>query len=523
MLSKEFTKSVENNKADEGVRLNAAPSLVGNLASQDVISPPGQTQLLEGTLLRGIAWTGAVKWVAQLLSWASTLIVARLLTPDDYGLVGMAIVYLGLVAMVNEFGLGSAIVALHELDGPEVAQINSLSVLLGLAGFALSCFVSIPLARFYGAPQLARLVTVMSLTFIIMSFKSVPYSILQRELKFRLTAQLEGVQVLCHSLSTVLFALIGYGYWSLAFGSLVGAVAGTIPVCVLCRPGFALPRLRSLKKAMTFSRHVVVARIAWYIQTNADFLVAGRVLGKAALGAYTFAWTLASLPIEKITGIVSQVTFPFFSAVQNSHASLRHYLLKLTEGLALLTFPVACGLALAAREFVLLVLGEKWSGVVVPLQILAAYATLRAITPLLAQILFVTGESRFVMKLNLAGSVVLPVGFLVGSRWGTTGIALAWILLHPFISVVAYRRVFRKIGLSFREYVYCLWPAVSAGTIMIFIVLLIEHFAPASWHLGIRLGLEILGGIGSYGLALRLLHPSRLQACLQLIQKARQS
>jgi PST family polysaccharide transporter len=363
----------------------------------------------------------------------------------------------------------------------------------------------------------------MSLTFIIMSFKSVPYSILQRDLKFRLTAQLEGVQVLCHSLSTVLFALIGYGYWSLAFGSLVGAVAGAIPVCVLCRPGFALPRLHSLKKAMTFSRHVVVARIAWYIQTNADFLVAGRVLGKAALGAYTFAWTLASLPIEKITAIVSQVTFPFFSAVQNSHASLRHYLLKLTEGLALLTFPVACGLALVAREFVLLVLGEKWSGVVVPLQILAAYATLRAITPLLAQILFVTGESRFVMKLTLVGSVVLPVGFLVGSRWGTAGIALAWILLHPFISVAAYRRVFRKIGLSFREYVYCLWPAVSAGTMMIFIVLVIEHFAPDSWHLGIRLVLEILGGVGSYGLALRLLHRSRLQACLQLIQKARQS
>src|SRR2546425_8629430 len=110
---------------------------------------------------------------------------------------------------------------------------------------------------------------------------------------------------------------------------------------------------------MTFSRHIIVGRLAWYVYSNADFLVAGRILGKVALGLYEVGWNLANVPIEKITSLVGQVTPAVFSAVQRDHAALRRYLLRVTEGLALITFPASLGLALVAPDFVLLTLGRS--------------------------------------------------------------------------------------------------------------------------------------------------------------------
>src|SRR5439155_593304 len=116
--------------------------------------------------------------------------------------------------------------------------------------------------------------------------------------------------------------------------------------------------------------------LGWYVSANTDFLVAGRILGKTALGFYNVAWTLASVPVDKVAALVGQVTPAFFSAVQTDRPAMRRYLLRITEGIALITFPVSLGLVLVARDFVLVVLGSKWEGTIAPLRLLAAYATL---------------------------------------------------------------------------------------------------------------------------------------------------
>src|SRR5207247_10756895 len=135
------------------------------------------------SLIRGSAWTGGAKWASQLLTWASTLIVARLLTPEDYGLVGMAWVYLGVITLLSEFGLGTTVVTLRDLGGSEVAQLNGLSLLIGVGSFVISCGAAIPLGRFFHAPQLPAVVVAMSVAFVITAFKTVPFALLQREMQ----------------------------------------------------------------------------------------------------------------------------------------------------------------------------------------------------------------------------------------------------------------------------------------------------------------------------------------------------
>ena len=499
------------------------------MTSQPIPAPPtsepgADVRELDRSLIRGIAWTGGAKWASQLLTWASTLIVARLLTPEDYGLVGMAWVYLGVITLLSEFGLGTTVVTLRDLGESEVAQLNGLSLLIGVGSFVISCGAAIPLGRFFHAPQLPAVVVAMSVAFVITAFKTVPFALLQREMRFRTLALIETWRAAVLAVSMIACAALGLRYWTLVIGGLLSSALSTAATVALRRPRFAWPHRQSLTHAMTFSRHIIVGRLAWYVYSNADFLVAGRILGKVALGLYEVGWNLANVPIEKITSLVGQVTPAVFSAVQRDHAALRRYLLRVTEGLALITFPASLGLALVAPDFVLLTLGDKWQGAIAPLQLLALSTGFRAVTPLLPQVLNVVGETRLSMQYGLLCVTVLPTGFyLLGARWGTVGLALVWVVVFPLLVLPAYRRVLQVIELSSGEYLRALWPAASASLIMGAAVVAVERAAGAA-QVSRVLGFSAQVAVGAiaYTLVCAALHRERIAAFFQLLRAMRQ-
>jgi len=481
-----------------------------------------EARALDRSLVRSVAWTAAAKWASQGLAWVSWLIVARLLTPEDYGLVGMAAIYLGLITLVSEFGLGTAVLAVRELSGAQIGQLNGLAVLLGLAGLLASCAVAIPLGRFFHAPQLPLVVVAMSATFVITSFKTVPFALLQRDLRFKSLALIDFGQALVLAISMIGFAVAGFRYWTLVCGGVLSALITTGAVLRLRPLPFAWPRPKSLKPAITLSSNVLISRLCWYVSANADFLVAGRILGKAALGFYNVGWTLASVPPDKVTALIGQVTPAFFTAVQKDPPAIRRYLLRITEGVALITFPVSLGLALVARDFVLAVLGPKWEGTVAPLQVLAAYAAFRSITPLLGQVLQSIRDTKFPMWTMVAAAVVMPMSFYFsGQRWGTVGLAMAWVLVDPFFALALYWRIFSKIELSPRAYLGALWPALSGSALMAAAVLAVRVFGGSEWTPGLRLATQIGAGVISYGLACVILHRERFKAFRELVLAAR--
>ncbi len=208
---------------------------------------------IDSRFVRSIAWTGGVKWISQILRWVATIVVARLLTPEDYGLVGMAGIYLGLAQLINEFGLGVAIVSMRELTEEQVAQLNSCSVALGVIIFCFSCLMAFPLALFFGAPELRQVIGVMSIAFVIKAFETIPNSVLQKELRFKLLAMIEGCEALILSLSMMIFALLGLGYWTLVLGWIMSATVKSSLALAWKAHRFALPRIHTIKNTMTFS------------------------------------------------------------------------------------------------------------------------------------------------------------------------------------------------------------------------------------------------------------------------------
>ena len=483
-------------------------------------APPSHVHL-DGTLVRGLAWTAGMKWGAQVFSWVSTLIVARLLNPDDYGVVGMATVYLGFANLISEFGVGTTVITLRDLTEENIAQLNGFSVLLGLAGFVLSCIAAVPLGVFFKSPRLPWVVVAMSTTFIISSFQSVPAALLQKDLEFKLISVIDGVKAFAMAVIAVVFAIAGFRYWTLVIAGISSAVVGTALVLSKRRHRFALPRPSTLSHVLRFSWHVIIGRVSWYTYSNSDFVVSGRILGQQALGSYTVAWNLATVPVEKITGILNSVTPALYSAVQKDRPALRRYMLTLLEGIGLITLPLSVGVGLVSREFVLVFLGQKWEAAIAPLMFLAFYASIRSLSPIIWAVLNVVGDSAYNMWSAIIMAIVLPTAFVVGSHWGNAGIAAAWMIGFPLVAVPVMARVFRRVELQWSEFFRVMAPSVTGCAMMAVAVLGLKSILPVHFSLPLRLGLLILAGAVAYIVIAGGLSYSRRHALMRAINLLR--
>ena len=477
---------------------------------------------LDRSMVRAVAWNAAAKWVTQALSWASTIIVARLLTPSDYGLVGMAGVYLSLAALIGQAGIGDAILALRDLTRRQIAELNTVALLIGAALVGVSYGVAGPLATFFSSPQLRLVVIVAGSTYIINSLQVVPSALLQKELRFKLLSILESVRTLIQVLVTIGLALLGFGYWSLVYGTVVGSVATTL-LMLFARPHpFAWPTFRALGRELRFSGHLMISGAAWYLYTEADFLVAGRVLGAAPLGDYTVAWNISSAPIEKIGNLITRVTPAFFAAVKHDLPELRRYVLRLTEILSYVTVPASIGIALLADLIVPVVLGPKWMGVIGPLRLLGIFVAYRSLNTIITKVLTVVGDTSFVMWTTFAAAVIMPVSFFVGSRWGTNGIAAAWVVMYPVITIPVYWRMFRRIGMTAGEYFSSVLPAVHASLLMAAVVLF-SRWTSSALSSPLRLVLLVIVGVLTYGAALLLFYRQRVTRIVEAVRELRKT
>lgn len=475
---------------------------------------------LDRSLVRGIAWTGGGKWLTQILSWIATPIVAGLLSPADYGVASMAMVYIGLVQLVTEFGLGAAIVQRRDIDADQVARVGGLSVLLGAFFFVVSIALAPSIAGFFGNPEVQPVIVVLSLLFLTSSVQAIPRALLARDLAFRQLATLDAIEALATIGVTLPLAALGFRHWALVLGGVTGRMASTLLALHWRRHRLSWPtRFETIAPQVAFGSHVVISSIAWYAFLNADIAVVGRRLGTAALGAYSISVALASIPVDRLSALISRATPAILARVQDDRGLLRRYVLALTEGTSLLTFPAAVGLALVAPEFVLVVLGEEWRAAITPLRLLALAAVFRSLTPLLSQVLYAAGESQRNMRATIASALILVPLFYMGSHRGLAGVAMVWLVAYPVVvAAFSMRYAFAACDLGVGPYLASLWPAGSATLIMAVVVLAADRLAPDEWPLEARLATKCVVGAVTYGAAVWYLHGARLRRSLAMVR-----
>lgn len=476
---------------------------------------------LDRSMASAVAWSALARWTSQILSWASTIVVARLLTPYDYGLVGMAGLYLGLATLVSQVGIGDAIIAFRDLTRRQIAELNTVALFIGVALVGVSCLLARPVAHFFSAPPLLAIVMVAGSTYLFSALQVVPRALLRKELRFKLLASIDMGRALCQISVTILLAWFHFGYWALIHGTIASSIVGTILILCAKRHGFASPGWNNLRRELKFSGNVMVSGIGWYVYDNADFGIAGRVLGEVPLGNYTVAWTIASAPVEKIATLVTGVSPAFFSAVQTSKDELRRYFLRLTEILSLVTVPASLGLALTANDLVPVLLGPKWHAAAGPLSLLGVFIAVRSVSTVLPTLLNAIGDARFVMWNTIASDLVMPLAFLIGTHWGTEGIAAAWVIAYPPIMVPLYWRVFRKTDTRIGDYALTVMPSVTSSLVMAIAVILVHMESPFRPQSVPDLCLLVFAGALSYSGALLAFHYQRVVRITRALKKAR--
>lgn len=476
---------------------------------------------MDRSLAHSIAWRAAGDWISQLFAWLSLLIIVRLLSPADFGLVAMGAVLMPYLRCIGTFGITRTIVNFPDLGEDHIAQLNTFSVVLGFVCFAIAAVLAYPASLFFRDPRLVPVVIVISSSLIPWGFRAVPEGLLEKDRRFRTLSTYDALFAVLAAAVTLAMAYLGFGYWALAWGNVIGNIVRS-GLIMLARPHyFAMPRLKEIREPLVFGWHVLVSLVAMNSYQNLDNATVGRVLGRTAVGFYGMAWTLANVPLEKVTTLVTTVVPSYLAALQKTPAEIRRYLRTLTEALSLITFPATVGLGLVARELVPLALGLKWQGVVVPLEILSVYAAFRSIVALLPKVLTAIGNPRFVMRCDLFGLVLMPTAFFVGSRWGTAGVAWAWVVAYPLVAGFLYWKTFTSIDMEASEYIRALRPALDATIAMSGSVLLLKWLAPQTLPLVHRLAMEVALGMITYVGVAFLFHYQRMKAFLELAKEFR--
>lgn len=469
----------------------------------------------EGSLrqqtVSGIGWSSAAQIGRQGLMFLITVLLARLLTPEDFGLVGMILVFTGFVALFGELGFGAALIQRNEVNEKHFSSIFWVNLGMG-AVLTVLLFIAAPLiAAFFREPSLTSLMKVGSFNFLIVSLGLVQKAILERNMQFRLMAFVEITAVLLGGSIAVVLALTGYGVWSLIWQLLLTSIITVVALWLVSkwRPQLIFNR-RAISDLWGFSSHLLGFNAFNYWARNADNLLIGRFIGPAGLGIYTRAYTTMLLPLSQVTNVFGRVMFPALSKVQHDKERVKFIYLRAIAVIALVTFPMMLGLFVVADHFVLALYGPNWSEVIPVLRILCMVGLMQSIASTVGWIYQSQGRTDWLFRWGVFASSVGIVSFVIGIYIGTVeAVAFCYAVAILFLLYWNMSIPGKLIDMRFREVVRALAAIFACAMGMALIVWAVGMYLPSAWPQWLQLLIQSVTGCIIYW---GFIHIFRVQA-----------
>lgn len=471
-------------------------------------------------VMTALRWTATARFLGQLASWAITILVIRLLTPADYGIMAMAAVVMTFFVLINTLGLDGVLVQRRGLSAQERAQIFAVIVTVNLAFFVLLVASAPWIAEFFNEPRLTAIVRVLAVQFVLLIFGVLPQAQLEREMRFKRRSIVDFVTLLVGSVVTLVLAYAGHGVWALVWGYLA-TTASRVAGLNLIEPALVVPRFarRGMGALLAFAWPANNDRILRFVFGETDKFIGGRLMGDALLGYYAVASHLATLPINKLTGMINSVALPAFAHVQADPRKVGEFLLKASRLMSVLAFPVFFGVSSVAPELTAVLLGEKWQAVALPLQVLSVVMPLRMLMNLFQPLLWGIGRPGASARNFVVAATVMPLAFLLGAAWGPFGMALAWATAFPVVFVVAAAQTLPLIEVSLGAFLRAVAPpALISGLMYVVVAAARGHVAgqAGEWLHLLQL---VLIGAAAYGLLMFFLYRQGLQEVVQVARR----
>ena len=475
---------------------------------------------LRAKTLVGLAWTVMSQASQQLLSFAVSVALTRLLTPEDFGLVGKVMVFVGFARVLGDFGFGSALIQDKQADHLKTTSVFWLNLALGLTLTLVLWLGAEAVARFYRDDALAPLLRWLSAGVTITAMSSLHRALLRKRMDFRSLAVADNAAGVLAGAVGIGMALYGLGPHAIVCQSLTSSavVAAVLWWRSSFRPsiGFSAAAVRSLWR---FSSNMIGSAMLNYWVRNLDNLLIGKYLGSAALGIYQRAYGLMLLPVNQLTNVTGLVMFPAMSAVQLEHERVKRIYLRAVAGIALLSAPVMLGMLVTAEPFVLTLYGERWREVIPLLRVLSLVGLAQAVNATVGWIYQSQGRTDLQFRFVVAAAALTYVAFAVGLRWGMMGVAVAYAIRVYSTIYFAYWIPGRLIGMKVGEVGKAVAGPLACALSMSAAVYALDYFVLSDVVPAPRLALLCAFGAALYLVQLRFFRVAAFQDQLALLRE----
>lgn len=407
------------------------------------------TREVKNDLKNRSVFGGAAMMLAQAiklcLQVGSTIILARLLTPADYGLIAMVTAITAFVAMFQDMGLSMATIQKDEINQDQVSTIFWVNVGFSVILMLLTAAIAPVIARFYGEPRLMWITIVLSSSIIFGGLATQHQALLGRQMRLGILSVIQVVSMAAGYVAGIFLALNNAGYWSLVAIQIVIPLVNVVGIWLACSwlPGRPV-RGAGTRQMLRFGLNVSGFSAVNYFAKNMDNVLLGRFCGDTVLGLYSKAYQLMLLPLTNIKVPLTQVALPALSSLQKDATNFNNYYLRLIALVAFITMPLTVFMFVCSKNIIALILGPQWTGAIIIFKILAVFAFIQPVAATTGIVLVSLGQTGRYLKWGIFNSLAVVASFIVGLPWGGVGVASAY-------TVVNYCLLFPLLWYSFRE------------------------------------------------------------------------
>jgi len=452
---------------------------------------------LKQKTIHALSWSFIESIVSLGAKFIVGIILARLLFPEQFGLIAMLSIFMEVIGAFIDSGFGSALIQKQDVTPTDINSIFYFNLLVGFASAGLLCLVAPWIAAFYKQPILTSLTRALSLTIVINSFGIIQRTILVKEINFKTQTKVSLIAGILSGIIGISLATNGYGVWSLVVQQISGSLIGTLAFWLYSpwRPAL-LFSFNSLRQMFGYGSRLLASGLLGQLFDNIYLLVIGKLFSATNLGYFTRAQTLQSLPGQTLASMVARVTFPVFSTIQDDPDRLKRGLKKALTMLVMVNFPMMLGIAAVARPLVLVLLTDKWAQCIPYLQLLCMVGLILPLHWMNLNVLQALGRSDLYLRLVIFNKILIVINVATTWRWGISAMIYGMIAIMIISYVLTSYSTGLLINYTTREQVrdvfYYLLNAVLMGCVVYAISLL--HF----FNLWLLLPTQIIIGVLVY-------------------------
>lgn len=456
-------------------------------------------------LVNSARWIG----LAQVAKIGSQLIglavLARLLTPADYGLMAMVSVFVALAFLLRDMGTAAAIIQKADLDEETVNAVFWLNAMTGFGLLIITALISPLVAMAFRAPQLTKLLILAAIAFPISALTIVNQALLERRSQFRTVARIEIVSTAVALLLAIIAAYHGLGAYSLVLQAVAASVFASAQYGLAAK---WLPRRRvqwrRLRQLLGFTGNLVGFNFINYFSRNADSMIIGRFLGSSALGSYSVAYKLMLFPLQNLTFVLTRAMYPVLCRHQNEPDQMRDLYLRALRALSMVTAPLMAGALVLREPLIRIVFGPQWQQSAEVLAWLAPTGFLQSIISTTGGVLMARGRTDVLFRLGLLSAALQICSFFIGLPYGVVGVACCYFIANALNAVPALYFTARQIDSPLGSVLAAVAPSAVSASIVAAAIMLAAATSPTGLPFSLAgISLVCLAGALLYAALLR--------------------